>query len=132
MPCTYGFVGAGSLDQSCIGSPSESAFSRYIIPIIGGACDCASAWLEAQSRIAATRADRELTGGRKYGAPIILSILRPWEKSFLRIAGSSSRIGSMPDKAGILEGGALDCLCSSMDEAKGGVFIMGGIHHYYE
>jgi hypothetical protein len=36
MPCTYGFVGAGSLDQSCIGSPSESALSRYIIPMPGG------------------------------------------------------------------------------------------------
>src|SRR5438477_447227 len=33
MPCAYGFVNAGSLDQLCIGSPSESAFSRYIIPM---------------------------------------------------------------------------------------------------
>jgi hypothetical protein len=66
----------------------------------------------------ATIADREPTSGRKYGTPIALLILWPWEKAFLRIASSSLGISSMPDKAGILEGGALECFRCSTHEAE--------------
>ncbi|PYJ64372.1 MAG: hypothetical protein DME76_20300 [Verrucomicrobia bacterium] len=58
-------------------------------------------------------------------------ILWPWEKDFLRIASSSLGISSMPDKAGILEGGALDCFRCTTFEAKQGGFFMGGILHDY-
>src|SRR5437773_3831000 len=102
MPCAYGFVNAGSVDQSCTGSPSESAYSRYIIPIIGGACDCASAWLAEKSRIAATTAERKPTSGRKHLRAIGLFIPWPWEKAFLGITSSLAAQSSMPSEAGIL------------------------------
>src|SRR5438876_5391205 len=109
MPCAYGFVNAGSVDQSCIGSPSESAFSRYIIPIIGAPCDCASAWLEAQSPIAAIIAEREPRSGRKNILPIRLLIPWPWKNAFLRTASSPAAQCVMPSKADILKGRVANC-----------------------
>src|SRR5438552_879242 len=118
MPCAYGFVNAGSVDQSCTGSPSESAFSRYIIPIIGGACDCASAWLEAQSRIAATVAERKPTNGCKHMTAIGLFIPWPWENAFLRSASSPAAQRSTPSEAGILKHRVPECLPCSTFQAK--------------
>src|SRR5437762_12209673 len=123
MPCAYGFVNARSVDQLYIGSPSESANSRYIIPIIGAACVWASAWLEAQSRIAATTAEKEPTSGRKHMRAIGLFIPWPWEKAFLGIASSLAAQSSMPSKAGILKRRVPECFpCSTFQTSSRGVF----------
>jgi hypothetical protein len=65
-------VGTSAGSQFCMRSLASPLFFRYTIPTRGG--ECASAWLAAQSRIAATIADGEPTNGRKYTMPVDLFI----------------------------------------------------------
>ena len=104
-----------------------------MIPIIGAPCDCASAWLEAQSPIAAIIAEREPRSGRKNILPIRLLIPWPWKNAFLRTASSPAAQCVMPSKADILKGRVGNCFRCAVKQcglkkpnAKADFFFIGG------